>query len=93
MHEPKPAILPESSEAPLPPAASPVEESAAARDEEEWKKVRELAQKQLDRFMSFEPKVLRGDDPEAIHDMRVASRRLQQILDLVYPKPRSRDAR
>jgi CHAD domain-containing protein len=43
--------------------------------------------------MSFEPKVLKGDDPDAIHDMRVASRRLQQILDLAYPKPRPREVR
>jgi len=37
--------------------------------------------------------VLRGDDPDAIHDMRVASRRLQQILDLLYPKPRPQKIR
>ena len=53
-----------------------------------WNKVRELALKQLDRFMSLEPKVLRGDDPDAIHDLRVASRRLQQVLDLLYPGSR-----
>jgi CHAD domain-containing protein len=58
-----------------------------------WGKVRQLALRQLDRFMSFEPKVLRGDDPDAIHDMRVASRRLQQILDLLYPPPRPREIR
>ena len=52
-----------------------------------WKKVRKLALKQLDRFMSLEPKVLRGDDADAIHDLRVASRRLQQVLDLLYPSP------
>jgi CHAD domain-containing protein len=52
-----------------------------------WKKVRKLALKQLDRFMSLEPKVLRGDNPDAIHDLRVASRRLQQVLDLLYPPP------
>jgi CHAD domain-containing protein len=52
-----------------------------------WATVRELALKQLDRFMSLEPRVLRGDDPDAIHDLRVASRRLQQILDLLYPHP------
>lgn len=52
-----------------------------------WKRVRRLALRQLDRFMSLEPKVLRGDDPDAIHDLRVASRRLQQILDLLYPRP------
>ena len=60
---------------------------------EAWKRVRQLALKQLNRFMTLEPKVLRGDDPDAIHDMRVASRRLQQILDLMYPKPRAREIR
>jgi CHAD domain-containing protein len=52
-----------------------------------WAKVRALALRQLDRFMALEPRVLRGDDPDAIHDIRVASRRLQQILDLLYPTP------
>ncbi len=65
-------------------------ESAAS---DPWAKVHDLALKQLDRFMSYEPKVLRGDDPDAIHDMRVASRRLQQILDLMYPKPRPHTVR
>jgi CHAD domain-containing protein len=59
----------------------------------EWSTVRRLAVKQLNRFIMLEPKVLRGDDPDAIHDMRVASRRLQQIIDLIYPKPRARDIR
>jgi CHAD domain-containing protein len=63
----------------------------ARRDE--WSTVRRLALKQLNRFMTLEPNVLRGDDPDAIHDMRVASRRLQQILDLMYPKPRAREIR
>ena len=48
-----------------------------------------LAKRHLNSFISLEPKVLRGDDPDAIHDLRVASRRLQQILDLLYPKPRT----
>jgi CHAD domain-containing protein len=59
----------------------------------EWSTVRKLAHKQLNRFMTLEPKVLRGDNPDALHDMRVASRRLQQILDLLYPKPRHREVR
>ena len=61
--------------------------------EESSQKVRELALKQLNRFMSYEAKVLRGDDADAIHDMRVASRRLQQMLDLLYPKPRPQEFR
>ena len=62
-------------------------------DDESCTKVRELALRQLDRFISFENKVLKGDDAGAVHDMRVASRRLQQVLDLLYPKPRSQDFR
>ena len=61
--------------------------------EESCKKVRELALRQLNRFISYESKVLKGDDAEAIHDMRVASRRLQQVLDLLYPKPRPPEVR
>jgi CHAD domain-containing protein len=70
-------------------AEPPIPEGASVpSDEEGWKKVRELALRQLNRFMSYEAKVLKGDDPDAIHDMRVSSRRLQQMLDLLYPKPR-----
>ncbi|OFW41927.1 MAG: hypothetical protein A3J28_01485 [Acidobacteria bacterium RIFCSPLOWO2_12_FULL_60_22] len=46
-----------------------------------------IARRQLDQFVSLESKVLKGDNPEAIHDIRVASRRLQQLLDLLYPAP------
>ena len=59
----------------------------------EWNKVRKLALRHLNRFISLEAKVLKGDDPDAIHDMRVASRRLQQVLDLIFPKPLPREAR
>jgi CHAD domain-containing protein len=70
-----------------------VEGLPEAKPPDAWKKVRKLALRQLDRFMSLEPKVLRGDDPDAIHDLRVASRRLQQILDLLYPRPRPPEIR
>jgi CHAD domain-containing protein len=52
-----------------------------------WNRVLEGAGRQLDQYISLEPKVLKGRDPEAIHDIRVASRRLQQVLDLVHPPP------
>jgi CHAD domain-containing protein len=84
--------IPENS--PDPDSVAPArEEPAGTEPLEDWRKVRELALRQLDRFMSYEPKVLRGDDPDAIHDIRVASRRLQQVLDLVYPQPRPREIR
>ena len=61
--------------------------------EKDWKKVRQLALRRLERFVSLEPKILRGDDPDAIHDIRVASRRLQQVLDMLYPPPPPREIR
>ena len=59
----------------------------------EWARVSSLAIKHLDRCISLEPKVLPGDDPDAIHDLRVATRRLQQVMDLVYPSPHSGEIR
>src|SRR5579863_2441339 len=71
----------------------PEKKDHAAAPDGEWNKVRKLAVRQLERLMSLEPKVLRGDDPDAIHDMRVASRRLQQVLDLLYPPPAGSEIR
>ncbi|HLI29512.1 MAG TPA: CHAD domain-containing protein [Terriglobia bacterium] len=62
-------------------------------DEAGWDKVRKLAVRRMDRMMNLEPKVLRGDDPEAIHNFRVASRRVQQALDLLFPASRPAEIR
>jgi CHAD domain-containing protein len=84
--------IPENSSDPG--SVAPVrEEPARTEPLKEWSKVRELALRQLDRFISLEPKVLRGDDADAIHDIRVASRRLQQVLDLLYPDARQKEVR
>jgi len=48
-------------------------------------RLRKAIQKQMAAFFSQEPAVLAGTDPEAVHDMRVASRRLQEILKVVVP--------
>ena len=74
-------------------ADSVVPDSSPPTYSESHKKVQELALEQLDRLMSYEAKVLRGDDIEAIHDMRVATRRLQQVLDILYSKPRPQEVR
>jgi CHAD domain-containing protein len=50
-------------------------------------RVVKLALKQLDRLVSLEPKVLRGESTEAVHNLRVASRRLQGLIDYLYPAP------
>jgi CHAD domain-containing protein len=74
-------------------ANEPAMNAATSPPANEWNKVRKLALRHLNRFISLEAKVLKGDDPDAIHDMRVASRRLQQVLDLIFPKPLPREAR
>jgi CHAD domain-containing protein len=62
--------------------------SRAAERREAWLRIRKLALRQLNRLVSLEPKVLRDEFPEAVHDLRVASRRLQSWLDFLYPPPR-----
>lgn len=47
-------------------------------------RLREVLRKRAGAFFSLEGAVLAGDDPAAIHDMRVASRRLQEVLRLVF---------
>lgn len=56
-----------------------------------WDTVRAIAVHRLDQMMRLEPKVLRGEKPRAIHDFRVASRRLQQAFDLLCPDSPSHD--
>jgi CHAD domain-containing protein len=69
-------------------ASVPPQESDKVGSEWTWDRVLEGARRQLDELISLEPKVLKGRDAEAIHDIRVAGRRLQQVLDLLYPSPR-----
>lgn len=51
------------------------------------KRLFELSQKRLEKFASLFPRVFIRNDPETIHDARVWSRRLQQILRVYFPKP------
>ena len=50
--------------------------------------VRKLGLKRLRHFSTLISKARHMDKPKIIHDIRVASRRLQQILDYLYPSPR-----
>jgi CHAD domain-containing protein len=47
------------------------------------------ARKRLERFITLYPRALISDDPEIVHDLRVASRRLQQSLRLLQPDDKS----
>ena len=48
------------------------------------------ARKRLERFVTLYPRALVSDDPEIVHDLRVASRRLQQLFRLL-PHDKSAD--
>jgi CHAD domain-containing protein len=56
-----------------------------------WTQVQKLALQQLDRLVTLEPKVLRDESPKPVHDLRVASRRVQSLMDFLYPPPRPQE--
>jgi CHAD domain-containing protein len=47
-----------------------------------------LVRKRLAAFIEVTQKLIDSDDPETVHDVRVYSRRLQQALSVLFPKPR-----
>jgi CHAD domain-containing protein len=51
------------------------------------RRVLKLALKQLDRLVALESKVLRDESIEPAHNLRVSSRRLQGLIDFLYPAP------
>ena len=62
--------------------------SSASRED-----ILKLARTRLKRCVAIAPRLLVDDDPEDIHDLRVSSRRLQQVVALLFPKPRRRKSR
>ena len=55
--------------------------------------IRKLARTRLKKCASIAPRLLVDDDPDDIHDLRVSSRRLQQVVSLMFPKPRRAKSR
>ncbi len=56
-------------------------------------KLPKLARKRLERFVTLFAKALLNDAPDTIHDVRVASRRLQQTVRAFLPKSKLSKAR
>jgi CHAD domain-containing protein len=52
-----------------------------------------LVRKRLKKFVALAPQVRADGNPKIIHDARVWSRRLQQAIDALFPKPRSAKVR
>ena len=60
--------------------------SATATDEvSSQSKLLKLTRRRLEKYATLLPKVLVSDEPETIHDLRVWSRRLQQVLRVIAP--------
>jgi CHAD domain-containing protein len=55
-----------------------------------WAKLRKISLRQMDKFIDLFPLVLRNEDLTAVNRMRITCRRLEQILELAYAKPRPR---
>ena len=53
-------------------------------------KLLKLTRRRLEKYSTLLPKVLITDDPEAVHDLRVWSRRLQQALRVVASPTQSK---
>jgi CHAD domain-containing protein len=47
----------------------------------------------LKKCVSIAPRLLVDHDPDDIHDLRVTTRRLQQVVSLMFPKPRRAKSR
>jgi CHAD domain-containing protein len=67
--------------------------SPSSELQEQRARLEQLLHDRLKRFMSNLPAVLAEDAPEAVHDIRVWSRRLQQVVAVLSPDPPSDDAR
>jgi CHAD domain-containing protein len=68
----------------------PADESPPSHEAWGRAKLYKIARHQIDKFISLVPEILRYGNLQSISKMRVTARRLEQILDLLYHKPRPR---
>ncbi|MEX0804394.1 MAG: hypothetical protein WD688_13920 [Candidatus Binatia bacterium] len=52
------------------------------------KQLVKLARRRLEKYVSIPPRLLVSDRADNVHDIRVWGRRLQQVVRVLYPKPR-----
>jgi CHAD domain-containing protein len=65
--------------------AAPVEQRRDAGTGESVELLREMLRRQHEALVEYEPVVRVGDDPEGVHKMRVAVRRLRSVLRTAKP--------
>ncbi len=67
--------------------------AAKSSTQEKPNALERLLHKQVRKFSGLLPGVMGSDDPEVVHDVRVSTRRMQQCLATLLPKPRSNKVR
>jgi CHAD domain-containing protein len=79
----------------IPTASASLSPPAGAFDPptEVWSRLDKLLHDRLRKCVALLPRVLSRDDPDAVHDLRVWSRRSQQLIVALFPQPRPREAR
>jgi len=60
---------------------------------EAWQQLEGLLEERLRKCVALVPKVLGDDDPEGVHDLRVWTRRLQQVIVTLFPEEQPPQAR
>jgi CHAD domain-containing protein len=60
---------------------------------EVWSRLEQLLRNRLRKCLALLPKVLGEDDADPVHDLRVWSRRLQQVIITLFPDAQDSDAR
>ena len=68
---------------------APIELGPASASIDAQQSLTRLLRKQVKKFVALVPQLHADVDPKIIHDVRVCSRRLQQAIDALFPKPRS----
>jgi len=82
------AVVDTKVSTPVAPAQEPKSPAVAGQQSWERAKLRKIALRQMDKFIDLVPLVLRNEDLTAVNRMRVTCRRLEEILDLIYVRPR-----
>jgi CHAD domain-containing protein len=79
----------------IPTAAASLSPPAEAFDPpaEVWSRLDKLSHDRLRKCVALLRRVLSKDDPDAVHDLRVWSRRSQQLIVALFPQPRPPEAR
>ena len=70
-----------------------IAESGSLAPSQDWLPIEKMMRERLRKCVTLLPQVLSEDDPNAVHDLRVWTRRLQQVIVTLFPDPSLPEAR